>query len=62
MKKFSQFGLFVALASASVFAQAQFTSPNAPISSVPEIDGGLAVLGLGLLSGILAIAAERRGK
>lgn len=60
MKKTSQIFALVALTSFSLFAQAGDAGLGVP--GVPEIDGSLAVIGLGLLSGVIAIVAERRRK
>jgi len=54
MKKLSQFILFLTLISASVFANAL------PVQTAPEMDASFAVIGLGLLSGVIALVAERR--
>ena len=62
MKKLSQFILFLTLISASVFANAfpVQTGQGGNIGSAPEMDASFAVIGLGLLSGVIALVAERR--
>lgn len=56
MKKFIQTALFLSLALTSVFANA------GTVAAVPEIGIGSAGLGIGLLTGFIALILERRRK
>ncbi len=47
---------------ALLIATMSFFSANAFATPVPEIDAGYSVIGLGLLSGLVALLAERARK
>ncbi|TAK62446.1 hypothetical protein [Methylobacter sp.] len=59
MKTLIQTTLFLSLALTSLFANAQ-TAPDRV--SAPEIGIDSAVLGIGLLTGLVALISERRRK
>jgi len=46
----------------TLFVALSFFAVNAQASVVPEIDASLSVLGLGLVAGIVALIAERKGR
>lgn len=56
MKAINQLGFMLSLALISV------SDAFAQVTNVPEIDAGSAVLGLGLLAGLLSLVSEYRRK
>ncbi|WP_347988999.1 hypothetical protein [Methylomonas sp. AM2-LC] len=62
MKKLSQFIMFLSLVSVTFLANANPAPLPSPggVSVAPEMDANFAIIGLGLLSGVIALVAERR--
>jgi hypothetical protein len=60
MKTINKLGFMAAFALISI--NNAFAGVTPPAANTPEMDGSIAVLGLGLLAGVLGLVAEYRRK